>query len=120
VTFVVDLTTAVFAVPHTEDVLTGLFDPRLPKSSLDFVTLFLLGSQILLWLWLPRSTSRVLFMVSFAGWRLAYKSVSSRFQAEDPIADNPNLVKQRRTRLHTHETEQAEMDCQLVQEERLP
>lgn len=55
--------------------LTGLFDPRLPKSSLDLVTLSLLGTQLLLWLWLPRHISKVFFMVSFAVWRLSYKYV---------------------------------------------
>lgn len=63
----------VFKIPHTHDVLTGLFDPRLPKSSLDLVTLATLGSQVLLWLYLPNEVSKWLFMVLFAFWRLAYK-----------------------------------------------
>ena len=65
----------VFTIPHTEDVLTGLFSPWKPKSALDVVTLTLLGSQVILWLLLPLSTSRWFFMALFAVFRLAYKWV---------------------------------------------
>lgn len=64
---------AVFKIPQTHNVLAGLFDPRLPKSSLDLVTLATLGSQVLLWLYLPLDVSKYLFMALFAFWRLAYK-----------------------------------------------
>ena len=63
----------VFALPRTESVIAGLFDPRLPKSALDVVTLVLLASQIILWFSLPLETSRWLFICIFAFWRLAYK-----------------------------------------------
>ncbi|KAK9894347.1 hypothetical protein P389DRAFT_205768, partial [Cystobasidium minutum MCA 4210] len=64
----------VFKIPQTHNVLAGLFDPRLPKSSLDVVTLATLGSQVLLWLYLPLGVSKYLFMALFAFWRLAYNA----------------------------------------------
>jgi phosphatidylethanolamine N-methyltransferase len=62
----------VFRIPETHDVLSGLFDPRLPKSDIDLVTLALLGSQIALFVLLPLSVSRYVFLVLFAFYRLAY------------------------------------------------
>ncbi|KAI0339118.1 phosphatidylethanolamine N-methyltransferase [Trametopsis cervina] len=61
----------VFRVPTTHDVLT-LFDPRYPKSHIDLLNLGLLGFQIVLFLLVPRSFSRVFFMFYFAFWRAAY------------------------------------------------
>ncbi|KAG9084240.1 phosphatidylethanolamine N-methyltransferase [Ceratobasidium sp. 370] len=63
---------SIFRVPTTQDVLTSLFHPLHPKSHLDLVNLGLLGGQILLFLAVPRTISRVLFLVYFAFWRLAY------------------------------------------------
>jgi phosphatidylethanolamine N-methyltransferase len=62
----------VFRVPTTHDVLTALFHPAYPKSHIDLVNLFLLGSQLVLFWLLPRSASRVFFLVYFAFWRAAY------------------------------------------------
>ncbi|KAI0092346.1 phosphatidylethanolamine N-methyltransferase [Irpex rosettiformis] len=61
----------VFRVPTTHDVLT-LFDPRYPKSHIDLLNLGLLGLQIVLFLALPRSISRIFFFFYFAFWRAAY------------------------------------------------
>ncbi|KAG9098588.1 phosphatidylethanolamine N-methyltransferase [Ceratobasidium sp. UAMH 11750] len=63
---------SIFRVPTTQDVLTSLFHPLHPKSHLDLVNLALLGGQILLFLAVPRTISRVIFLVYFAFWRLAY------------------------------------------------
>jgi phosphatidylethanolamine N-methyltransferase len=62
----------VFRVPTTHDVLTTLFHPSHPKSHIDLFNLFLLGSQIVLFLCLPRSVSQVFFLLYFAFWRAAY------------------------------------------------
>ncbi|KAE9396219.1 hypothetical protein BT96DRAFT_1021488 [Gymnopus androsaceus JB14] len=61
----------VFRVPTTHDVLT-LFNPSYPKSHLDILNLFLLGSQIVLYLLLPRAASQIFFLLYFAFWRGAY------------------------------------------------
>lgn len=61
----------VFRVPTTHDVLT-LFDPRYPKSHIDLLNLGLLGLQVVLFLTLPRSVSRIFFFFYFAFWRAAY------------------------------------------------
>ena len=63
----------VFRVPTTHDVLT-LFDPRYPKSHIDLLNLGLLGFQLVLFFALPRSTSRVFFVLYFALWRSAYNA----------------------------------------------
>ncbi|KAL1757961.1 phospholipid methyltransferase-domain-containing protein [Schizophyllum commune] len=62
----------VFRVPTTHDVLTALFHPAYPKSHLDILNLALLGSQIVLFLCLPRHASQLFFLVYFAFWRTAY------------------------------------------------
>ncbi|EJT97171.1 hypothetical protein DACRYDRAFT_85177 [Dacryopinax primogenitus] len=62
----------VFKVPTTHDVLTSLFDPRLPKSHLDAITLLTLGAQIVLFLCLPRWAAQTFFLIYFAFWRTAY------------------------------------------------
>lgn len=59
-------------MPTTHDVLTALFHPAYPKSHIDLVNLFLLGSQIALFLALPLSISRPFFLFYFAFWRAAY------------------------------------------------
>ncbi|KAG8215187.1 phospholipid methyltransferase-domain-containing protein [Butyriboletus roseoflavus] len=62
----------VFRVPTTHDVLTALFHPAYPKSHLDILNLSLLGFQLVLFYVLPRSASKVFFLVYFAFWRAAY------------------------------------------------
>ena len=61
-----------FKIPQTHDMLSSLFDPRLPKSHIDILTLALLGIQVVLFAFLPLNVSRYFFLVYFAGWRLAY------------------------------------------------
>ncbi|KAJ7054689.1 phosphatidylethanolamine N-methyltransferase [Mycena amicta] len=61
----------VFRVPTTHDVLT-LFHPGYPKSHFDLLNLALLGLQLVLFFFLPRSTARVFFLFYFAFWRAAY------------------------------------------------
>ena len=60
-----------FRVPTTHDVLT-LFHPAYPKSHIDLLNLFLLGSQVILFFVLPKNIARVFFLVYFALWRAAY------------------------------------------------
>lgn len=62
----------VFRVPTTHDVLTALFHPGYPKSHFDLLNLGLLGMQLLLFFFLPRSVSRPFFLCYFAFWRAAY------------------------------------------------
>ncbi|GAA5966197.1 hypothetical protein JCM3765_006085 [Sporobolomyces pararoseus] len=64
----------VFKVPETHDMLSSLFDPRYPKSNIDLLTLFLLGTQIFLFLTLPFKISRPIFLISFFVWRTAYNA----------------------------------------------
>ncbi|GAA6002774.1 phosphatidylethanolamine N-methyltransferase [Rhodotorula paludigena] len=61
-----------FKIPQTHNMLSSLFDPRLPKSNIDLLTLFLLGSQLVLFVVLSRPVARVFFGFYFAFWRLAY------------------------------------------------
>ncbi|KAL0573878.1 phosphatidylethanolamine N-methyltransferase [Marasmius crinis-equi] len=61
----------VFVVPVTHDVLT-LFNPKYPKSHFDILNLALLGSQILLFFYLPRTYAQIFFLFYFAFWRAAY------------------------------------------------
>ncbi|KAK4053652.1 phosphatidylethanolamine N-methyltransferase [Microbotryomycetes sp. JL221] len=64
----------VFPIPQTHDMLSSLFDPRLPKSHIDILTLTLLGLQVVLFISLPLHISRAFFLVYFALWRLAYNA----------------------------------------------
>ncbi|GAA6062939.1 hypothetical protein JCM10212_005952 [Sporobolomyces blumeae] len=64
----------VFTIPQTHDMLSSLFDPRFPKSNIDLLTLFLLGTQVFLFLYLSTPVARPFFLVSFAVWRLAYNA----------------------------------------------
>ncbi|KAL0057796.1 phosphatidylethanolamine N-methyltransferase [Marasmius tenuissimus] len=61
----------VFIVPVTHDVLT-LFHPQYPKSHFDILNLALLGSQILIFFYLPRHYAQLFFLFYFAFWRAAY------------------------------------------------
>ncbi|GAA5923256.1 hypothetical protein JCM3775_007484 [Rhodotorula graminis] len=62
----------VFKIPQTHNMLSSLFDPRFPKSNIDLLTLFLLGSQLVLFFILSRPASRIFFGLYFALWRSAY------------------------------------------------
>ncbi|PWN18592.1 hypothetical protein BCV69DRAFT_288370 [Microstroma glucosiphilum] len=61
-----------FVVPHTPDMLSSIFDPREPKTPLDFITIASLTLQIFLYFVLPRSAARWFFVFYFAIWRAAY------------------------------------------------
>lgn len=61
-----------FPIPQTHDMLSSLFDPRLPKSHIDLLTLSLLFLQVFLFFILPRSVAQPFFLTYFAVWRLAY------------------------------------------------
>ncbi|PWN24981.1 hypothetical protein BDZ90DRAFT_234589 [Jaminaea rosea] len=63
-----------FVVPHTPDMLTSIFDPREPKTPLDFITIGSLALQIILYFVLPRSLARPFFLLYFAFWRAAYNA----------------------------------------------
>jgi len=52
----------VFIVPQTKDMLTSVFDPSARKSLFDIFTLSVMALQIILFLFLPTSTSRWLFV----------------------------------------------------------
>lgn len=52
--------------------LTGCFCIDATLQNIDILTLFLLGTQIVLFLTLSRSTARWFFGLYFAFWRLAY------------------------------------------------
>jgi phosphatidylethanolamine N-methyltransferase len=67
-----DILLPVFRVPTTHDVLTTLFHPAHPKSHIDLFNLLLLGSQVVLFLCVPRAFSKAFFLVYFAFWRAAY------------------------------------------------
>jgi phosphatidylethanolamine N-methyltransferase len=62
---------SVFRVPTTHDVLT-LFNPSYPKSHFDLLNLTLLGSQLLLFAFLPTHVAKLFFLLYFAFWRMAY------------------------------------------------
>ncbi|KAG0144326.1 hypothetical protein CROQUDRAFT_660096 [Cronartium quercuum f. sp. fusiforme G11] len=61
-----------FKIPETHDVLSSLFDPRLPKSHLDLITLASLGFQISLLIFFRISTVRSIYLTFFIFWRLTY------------------------------------------------
>ena len=68
----ISLLCLVFKVPTTHDVLSALFHPSYPKSHFDLLNLALLGLQILLFFYLPRTVSRPFFFCYFVFWRAAY------------------------------------------------
>ncbi|CAO1623806.1 unnamed protein product [Parajaminaea phylloscopi] len=63
-----------FVVPHTPDMLSSIFNPREPKTPLDFITLGSLTFQIVLYFLLPRGAAQVFFLLYFAFWRAAYNA----------------------------------------------
>lgn len=64
----------IFKIPQTHDMLSSLFDPRLPKSHIDILTLTLLSLQLVLFCTLSTSNARMFFLFYFACWRLAYNA----------------------------------------------
>ncbi|CAN6605272.1 phosphatidylethanolamine N-methyltransferase [Trichomonascus vanleenenianus] len=62
----------VFVVPHTEDMVSNLLDPRIKKSTVDLAIVAILVSYVLLYFVTPRSLRIPVFVVMFALWRLAY------------------------------------------------
>ncbi|KAH9821255.1 phospholipid methyltransferase-domain-containing protein [Melampsora americana] len=61
-----------FKIPETHDVLSSLFNPSLPKSNLDLITLFSLTFQIILLNFFKTNTLRKVYLLSFVFWRLTY------------------------------------------------
>ncbi|EGG03149.1 uncharacterized protein MELLADRAFT_49631 [Melampsora larici-populina 98AG31] len=61
-----------FKIPETHDVLSSLFNPSLPKSNLDLITLSSLSFQIILFNFFSMNTLRKIYLISFIFWRLSY------------------------------------------------
>lgn len=61
-----------FKIPETHDVLSSLFNPSLPKSNLDLITLFSLTFQIILLNFFRLKSLRKFYLISFIFWRLSY------------------------------------------------
>lgn len=64
--------TLAFNVPQTHDVLSSIFNPSKPKSSLDILVLVVLALQLGLFIILPGSIRRPTFLALFVFWRTAY------------------------------------------------
>ncbi|KAA1081597.1 phosphatidylethanolamine N-methyltransferase [Puccinia graminis f. sp. tritici] len=62
----------VFKIPETHNMISSLFDPRLPKSSLDLITLSTLIAQTIPLMIFPRKKLKTFYMLSFLFWRLTY------------------------------------------------
>jgi phosphatidylethanolamine N-methyltransferase len=59
-------------VPQTHDVLSSIFNPTKPKSSLDLIVLAVLAVQIGLFISLPPTIRRPTALALFLFWRTAY------------------------------------------------
>lgn len=57
---------------HTDDVLSGLFDPRLSKSAFDLFILATFAVQLAVFVVVPLRLSRYAFLAYFSFWRLSY------------------------------------------------
>ncbi|PRT56338.1 Phosphatidylethanolamine N-methyltransferase [Wickerhamiella sorbophila] len=64
----------VFEVPRTCDMLHTLLDPRLQKTVLDVITVFILSSYVVLFFILPSSWRIPVFFAMFLSWRAAYNA----------------------------------------------
>ncbi|KAK5165106.1 phosphatidylethanolamine N-methyltransferase [Saxophila tyrrhenica] len=64
----------VFTVPHTEDMVSQLFDPTQPKNASDFAIVLSLGSMCLLFYLLPQKWRIPTFAVTTIFWRLCYNA----------------------------------------------
>ncbi|KAI8461050.1 phosphatidylethanolamine N-methyltransferase [Phakopsora pachyrhizi] len=62
----------VFKIPETHDMISSLFDPRLPKSHLDVLTLIILILQSIPILIFKRKSLQIFYLSSFLFWRLSY------------------------------------------------
>ncbi|KAI1293973.1 phosphatidylethanolamine N-methyltransferase, partial [Mortierella claussenii] len=63
-----------FRVPVTKDMVSELFDMSKRKSLFDVLTLVVMGVQILLFLTLPSTIKRWLFLILFVFWRAGYNA----------------------------------------------
>lgn len=63
-----------FHVQETPDMLSSIFRPDLPKTPLDYFTLFTLAIQVAIFFTVSRAQARVFFMVYFAFWRISYNA----------------------------------------------
>ncbi|KAK3721048.1 phosphatidylethanolamine N-methyltransferase [Vermiconidia calcicola] len=64
----------VFTVPHTEDMVSQLFDPMQPKNASDTFIVTVLGSMCGLFWLLPQKWRIPIFAVIFVFWRLCYNA----------------------------------------------
>ncbi|CAG8471715.1 2511_t:CDS:2 [Ambispora gerdemannii] len=62
----------VFKVPHTTDMLTAVFLPNMQKSTFDYLTIFVMTLQILLFFALPAHIRPWIYLFLFIFWRGAY------------------------------------------------
>ncbi|CAG8525641.1 12538_t:CDS:2 [Ambispora leptoticha] len=61
-----------FQVPYTTDMLTAVFQPSVRKSTFDYLTIFVMALQILLFFVLPSHIRPWIFLFLFVFWRGAY------------------------------------------------
>lgn len=64
----------IFSVPHTEDMVRTLFDPRVKKSLTDLIIVCVLSFYVLLYFILPSALRIPVYCILFAFWRLAYNA----------------------------------------------
>ncbi|KAF9299164.1 phosphatidylethanolamine N-methyltransferase [Linnemannia elongata] len=64
----------IFRVPVTKDMVTEIFDISKRKSVFDIITLVVMGVQVLLFLTLPTSIKKWLFLILFVFWRAGYNA----------------------------------------------
>ncbi|KAG0369449.1 phosphatidylethanolamine N-methyltransferase [Mortierella sp. AD032] len=64
----------IFRVPVTKDMVTEIFDMSKRKSAFDIVTLVVMAVQVLLFLTLPTTVKKWLFLVLFIFWRAGYNA----------------------------------------------
>nr|POE72196.1 phosphatidylethanolamine n-methyltransferase [Quercus suber] len=64
----------VFTVPHTEDMVSQLFDPTQPKNASDIAIVLVLAYLCLMYYLLPQSIRVPFFAVSFLFWRTCYNA----------------------------------------------
>ncbi|KAI6812091.1 Phosphatidylethanolamine, partial [Hortaea werneckii] len=62
----------VFTVPHTEDMVSQLLDPRQPKNASDIAIVTVLAYLCLMFYLLPQSFRVPVFAVTFLFWRTCY------------------------------------------------
>ncbi|KAK4962959.1 phosphatidylethanolamine N-methyltransferase [Elasticomyces elasticus] len=73
-TFGRTLSGEVFTVPHTEDMVSQLFDPTQPKNASDIAIVTVLVYLCLLLYFLPQSWKVPVFAVIFLFWRMCYNA----------------------------------------------